>query len=317
MGAVVVALLWVWSPGYIAHLLVMLGIYLLLGYSLNLVTGFGGLIVFCHAAFYGIGAYAYALVRLRAGSPGTQVDEMLWAGGWSYLPAVAAAGLVAAGLAAGIGWVSLRFRKDHFIFATLGFQMIVFVVLYNWVELARGPFGIYGIPRPSVFGVVLREPWQYVVLGAGFLAVVLPVLFRIYRSPFGLALQTLREDERAAQAMGVNTNALALRAMVLAGGVAGVAGALYAGYVTYIDPTSFSLRESIFLVTLLMLGGGGNIKGPLAGAAVMLALPEALRFVGLPDAVAANVREILYGAMLAALMYWRPQGLAGTTLIKS
>jgi branched-chain amino acid transport system permease protein len=84
--------------------------------------------------------------------------------------------------------------------------------------------------------------------------------------------------------------------------------------VTYIDPTSFSLRESIFLVTLLMLAGGGNVKGPLVGAVVMLTLPEVLRFVGLPDAVAANVREILYGGLLAGLMYWRPQGLAGERL---
>jgi branched-chain amino acid transport system permease protein len=317
LAGLVVALLWAWSPGYIGHLLVMMGIYLLLGYSLNLVTGFGGLIVFCHAVFYGIGAYAYALARLRAGNPGTQVEEMIWAGNWGFFPAFVFAGVGAALLAGGIGWVCLRFRKDQFIFATLGFQMIVFVVLYNWVELGRGPFGIYGIPRPSVAGWTLREPWHYVLLAAAVLAVVLPVLFRLYRSPFGLAMQTIREDERAARAMGVNPNALALRAMVVAGGVAGLAGALYAGYVTYIDPTSFSLKESIFLVTLLMLGGGGNIKGPLAGTAVMLALPEALRFLGLPDAVAANVREIIYGTMLAALMYWRPQGLAGTTLIKS
>lgn len=317
LGAVVVGLLLVWSPGYIFHLLVMLGVYLLLGYSLNLITGFGGLIVFCHAVFYGIGAYAYALTRLRAGAPGTQVGEMLWAGAWGFLPGVGAAGVAAGLLAGGIGWVCLRFRKDHFIFATLGFQMIVFVVLYNWVELGRGPFGIYGIPRPKVLGWTIREPWQYVILAAVFLAVVLPVLFRLYRSPFGTALQTMREDERAARALGINTNALALRAMVVAGGVAGLAGAFYAGYVTYIDPTSFSLRESIFIVTLLMLGGGGNIKGPLSGAVVMVALPEVLRFVGLPDAVAANVREVIYGGMLVALMYWRPQGLAGTTLIRS
>ena len=108
-----------------------------------------------------------------------------------------------------------------------------------------------------------------------------------------------------------------MRAMVVAGGIAGVAGALYAGYVTYIDPTSFSMKESIFLVTLLMLGGGGNLKGPLAGAAVMLTLPEVLRFVGLPNLVAANLREIIYGSMLVALMYWRPQGLAGAASIRS
>jgi len=307
------AALLVWSPSYVSHLLVMLGIYLLLAYSLNLVTGFGGLIVFCHAIFYGIGAYAYALSRLRTGAPGVQVEELLWAGSLGWLPGVLLAGGASVLLAGGIGWVCLRFRGDHFIFATLGFQMIVFVLLYNWVELGRGPFGIYGIPRPSVLGWLARAPWHYALLTAAWLIALLPLLFRLYRSPFGLSLAAMREDERAARAMGIDTSSLALRAMALAGGVAGVAGALYAGYVTYIDPTSFSIRESIFIVTLLLLGGGGNVKGPLTGATVMLALPELLRFVGLPDAVAANVREILYGALLAALMYWRPQGLAGAT----
>lgn len=310
------AVLFSWSPSYIGHLLVMFGIYLLLAYSLNLVTGFGGLIVFCQAIFYGIGAYTYALTRLRAGSPGDQAVQLLWSGAWGFLPALLAAALVAAMIAAAIGWFCLRFRRDHFIFATIGFQMIVFVILYNWVGLSRGPFGLYGIPRPSLLGFSLREPWHYAMLTAALLALVLPLLFRLYRSPFGLALQTMREDERAARAMGVNTTALALQAFTVAGATAGLAGALYAGYVTYIDPTSFSLRESIFLVTLLMLGGGGNIKGPLAGTAVMIALPEALRFLGLPDDVAANVREMLYGALLAGLMFWRPQGLAGASSLQ-
>ena len=312
-----VALLFVLNPGYLSHLLVMVEIYLLLAYSLNFITGFGGVIVFCHAAFYGIGAYVYALVRLRAGEPGMQVSELLWAGNLEFLPGVILAGMAGAFLAWGIGWICLRFRGDHFIFATLGFQMIVFVVLFNWVKLAGGPFGIYGIPRPTVFGLAIRESWQYSLLVGVFLTVILSGLFRLYQSPFGLGLKTMREDERAARAMGINTNALALRAIVLGGGVAGIAGALYAGYVTYIDPSSFSLRESIFLVTLLMLGGGGNIKGPVIGTVVMLALPESLRFVGLPDAVATNVREIIYGTTLASLMYWRPQGLSGTASIRS
>lgn len=311
----VVALLMTWSPGYIGHLLMMGGIYLLLSYSLNLVLGFGGLIVFCHAVFYGIGAYTYAITRLRTGASQEQIVDLLWVGNWDFLTAFAASGLVAGLLAAMIGWVCLRFRKDHFIFATLGFQMIVFVGLYNWVELGRGAFGIYGIPRPSAFGWSLWEPWHYALLTGGMLVIVLPLLFRLYRSPFGLALQTMREDERAARAMGVNTNQLALQAFTIAGSVAGLAGALYASYVTYIDPTSFSLRESIFLVTLLMLGGGGNVKGPLAGTVVMLALPEVLRFVGLPEDIGANLREIFYGATLAGLMYWRPRGLAGRPLI--
>jgi len=312
----VLAILLAWSPTYVSHLLVVLGIYLLLAYSLNLVTGFGGLIVFCQAIFYGIGAYAYALSRLRTGAPGAQVEELLWTGNLGWVPGILLAGGVSALLAGGIGWICLRFRGDYFIFATLGFQMIVFVLLYNWLELTRGPFGIYGIARPSVLGWMAHEPWQYALLTGLWLLALLPPLFRLYRSPFGLSLAAMREDERAAKAMGIDTNAIAVRALAVAGGVAGVAGAIYAGYVTYIDPTSFSLRESIFILTLLLLGGGGNVKGPLAGSAVMLALPELLRFVGLPDAVAANVREIFYGALLAALMYWRPQGLAGATSIR-
>ncbi len=311
-----ISLLALWSPNYAAHLLVMMGIYLLLSYGLNLTLGFGGLIVFCHAAFYGIGAYTYALVRLRGGSSGAQVDELLWTGDWNWLAGVLMAFIGGALLAALIGWVCLRFRGDYFIFATLGFQMIIFVVLYNWVNLSRGPFGIHGIPRPVLFGWEVNRPWEYVGLLAIVLCVVLPWFFRLYKSPFGLAVKTLREDERAAQAMGTSTSLIGLKAMALAGGLAGLAGGLYAGYVTYIDPTSFSLRESIFLVTLLMLGGSGNLRGPLVGTAVMLLLPEALRFMGMPDAVAANVREMIYGLLLVVLMLLRPQGLAGETLVK-
>lgn len=311
-----ISLLSLWSPNYAAHLLVMMGIYLLLAYGLNLTLGFGGMIVFCHAAFYGIGAYVYALVRLRCGAGGAQVDELLWAGDWNWLAGVLAAFVVGAVLAAIIGWICLRFRGDYFIFSTLGFQMIIFVVLYNWVDLSRGPFGIHGIPRPVLLGWEVNRPWEYVGLLALVILVVLPWIFRLYRSPFGLAVKTLREDERAAQAMGTHTALVGIKAMALAGGIAGLAGGLYAGYVTYIDPTSFSLHESIFLVTLLMLGGGGNLRGPLVGTAVMLLLPEILRFVGLPDAVAANVREIIYGVLLAVLMLLRPQGLAGETLVE-
>ncbi len=310
--ASLVAVLFAWSPGYISHLLVMLGIYLLLAYSLNLVMGYGGLIVFCHGLFYGIGAYAYALARVRLVATDPQAAVLWWAQGWSFLPASLFAVVTGAVVAALVAWVCLRFRGEQFIFATLGFQMIFFVVLYNCVDLSRGPSGIYGIPRPSLFGWSVTKPWQYSLLVGVVVVGVLLFLFRLYRSPFGLVLQTMREDERAARAMGVNTNEIALRAFAVAGGIAALAGSLYAGYVTYIDPSSFSLEESIFVVILLMLGGSGNIRGPFIGTVIMLALPEVLRFVGLPDAVAANVRRMIYGAALVAFIYWRPGGLAGT-----
>jgi branched-chain amino acid transport system permease protein len=133
----------------------------------------------------------------------------------------------------------------------------------------------------------------------------------LYQSPYGLSLKALREDERAAESLGIPAFRQHLSAFVIAGTCAGIAGALFASYVTYIDPTSFSLSESIFIVTLMLLGGTGNIKGPFTGVLVMVLLPEALRFAGLPPTAAPNVREILYGAILIALMFWRSQGLAG------
>jgi branched-chain amino acid transport system permease protein len=295
---------------YILHFLVMIGIYAILAYSMNLVTGFGGLLVFCLAGFYGIGAYTHTLLQV-GGSQSRLASELLFSASLPYPMALLGAAL-GGGLAAMlIGLVALRFRGDFFVFATLGFQMMIFVVLYNWNDLGRGAFGIYGIPRPVILGWEVRQLWEYVLLVYIVNAMVLPFLFLLYRSPFGLSLKALRENERAAESLGISAFRQHLSALIVAGACSGVAGGLYASYVTYIDPTSFGLNESIFIVSLLLLGGSGNIRGPIIGTVVMISLPEALRFVGLPDSIAANAREILYGLALIMLMYWRPKGLAG------
>jgi len=282
---------------YLLHLLVMIGIYLPLAYSLNLILGFGGLLSLCHAVFYGIGAYAYVLSLTALGLPS----------GVALLFGI----LFTLFLSMGVGWVSLRFRGDLFLFVTLGFQMILFALLYNWVGLTNGPYGIAGIPRPEWFGMVLRTPAHYVLLATGMNLILLPILFALYRSPFGLALKALREDETEAESLGLNADHLYLQAFTISAALAAIPGAFYASYVTYIDPTSFTLNESIFLAAILLLGGAGNRVGPLVGVIIMLLLPEVLRFVGLPDAIAHNLREIIYGLLLAVLMYLRPQGVAG------
>lgn len=300
---------------YLLHLLIMIGIYSILAYSLNLVTGFGGLIAFCHAAFYGIGAYAFTL--LSAGGVGSKLaGDVMFSASLPFPAAILLGGLVTAMAALLIGVAALRFRGDFFVFATLGFQMIVFAVLYNWTELGRGAFGIYGIPRPEVFGWKVKALWEYALLLGAVNALVLPVLFILYRSPFGLSLKALRDNERAAESLGISASRQHLSAFVAAGTCAGLAGGLYASYVTYIDPTSFGLNESIFLVSLLLLGGSGNRIGPILGAAVMILLPEALRFIGMPSSIAPNMREIIYGLTLIILMYTRPQGIAGSYAVK-
>ncbi len=282
---------------YILHLLIMIEIYLILAYGLNLVVGFGGLLSLCHAVFYGIGAYASTLLMIKTGI--------------SFLPAMLMGMAITALFAFLVGIPALRFRGDHFVLVTLGFQMIVFTVLYNWVGLTRGPYGIPGIPRPVVFGYEITSLIGYLILVGVILMVTIIILFILYKSPFGLALKALRDDEMAAEGLGKSPIHTFLYAFIIAGGFASLAGSLYATYVTYIDPTSFTLDESIFLLSVLLVGGTGNRLGPLVGVVFMILLPEALRFLGLPDTVAPNVRQMIYGLTLILLMFLRPQGIAG------
>jgi branched-chain amino acid transport system permease protein len=297
---------------YVFHLATLVGIYALLAYSLNLATGFGGMLVFCHAAFFGIGAYVFALLRI-GGRPGA---EQLLLTAVPFGTALAAAALAAALAAWLIGLAVARFRGDILVFATVGFQMIVHTLLYNWTGLTRGAFGIPGIPRPELFGLRLETPVELFALVCAVDAVVLPLLLMLYRSPFGLHLRAVRDDERAAMSLGVDAGRLRLLALAVSGACAGLAGALLASYATYIDPSYFALRESIFIVSMLLLGGSGNARGPILGVAGMVLLPELLRFVGLPDAAASNLREVIFALALIGLMYWRPQGIAGSYSVR-
>lgn len=280
----------------------MIGIYLVLSYGLNLVVGFGGLLSLCYAVFYGIGAYASTLLMVKVGI--------------SFIPAVLLGIVIAAIFAFLIGVPALRFRGDSFVLVTLGIQMIVFTILYNWVDLTRGPYGIPGIPRPVVAGYEITSLYEYLILVGVILLFSLSVLFILYNAPFGLALKALRDDEMAAEGLGKSPVHMFLYAFVISAVFASTAGSLYAAYVTYIDPTSFTLDESIFLLAILLVGGAGNRIGPFVGTVFMILLPEALRFLGLPDTVAPNVRQMIYGLTLIVLMFLRPQGLAGEYRVK-
>lgn len=295
---------------YILHLTVMIGLYSILTYSVNLSAGYGGLISFCPAAFYGIGAYTYALLRIGQ-TTNYHASDFLYAGSFTFLVSLGGAAIVGGLTALLVGCVALRFRGDFFVFTTLGFQMIVFALLYNWTGLSRGSLGIAGIPRPEIFGWKVVDVGDYAMLIGLANISLLPTLWLLCRSPFGRRLRALRDNERAAESLGVSAFRQQLWAFVIASSFAAIAGALFASYLTYIDPTSFTLRESILIVSLLLLGGSGNMKGPIVGTFVMLLLPEALRFLGIPGSIAPSVREIIYGGALVLLMLWRPKGLAG------
>jgi branched-chain amino acid transport system permease protein len=282
---------------YLLHILVLISIYIILSASLNLIAGYAGLLSIAHAAFYGIGAYVVALMALNWHAP--------W---WVNIAcAVVLSGL----LGALVGVPSLRIRDDYFVIATFAFQVIAFTVLNNWVALTGGPMGLPGIPQPDIFGWHLSSRWAFLLFVAFFCALTVLVARSIVQSPFGRVLKAIREDEVFAQAAGKNVAACKVLVFVIGAGMAAVAGAMYAYYISFIDPTSFTVVESIFILSIVIIGGAGSQWGPVLGAVVLVTLPELLRFVGLPSSVAANVRQMLYGGLLVAFMMWRPQGFLG------
>ncbi len=282
---------------YLLHILILIGIYVILAESLNLIVGYTGLLSIAHAAFYGVGAYVAALMALKLGSP--FVINIICA-------------VVISGLLGGlVGIPSLRIKDHYFVIATFAFQVIAFSILNNWVSFTGGPMGLPGIPQPVIFGWKVSSHLDFLLL-VGFLAVLTCWLcHRIIKSPFGRVLMAIREDEVFALAAGKNVAVYKVAVFVIGAGMAAIAGALYAHYISFIDPTSFTVMESIFIISIVIIGGAGSLRGPVVGAVVLVMLPEILRFVGLPSSVAANIRQILYGGLLVAFMMWRPQGLVG------
>jgi branched-chain amino acid transport system permease protein len=281
---------------YLWHILVLIDLYIILALSLNLIVGCTGLMSLCHAAFYGVGAYTVALLTTS---------------GWSFLPALSMAVLLAGLLSLIVAVPALRLRGDYFVLATLGFQVIVFGVLYNWVSLTRGPFGIGAIPIPSVIGWEVNSAFRYFVFTAVFALGCSAIVWALMASPFGRLLKAIREDEIAVAALGKNVSLSKVTVFVIGAALAAVPGGLFAGYARYIDPTSFTLAEAIFILSIVVIGGAGSFRGPLLGAGIMVLLPELLRALYLPDAIAANIRQIIYGLLLVLLMRFRPQGFWG------
>lgn len=287
---------------YVFHIIIMLNIYIMLTLSANLTIGMANLLTMCQAAFYGIGAYIGTYFLMQFDLPFIVIAALvlLLTGVFSFL----------------VSFASVRLKGDYFVIATMGFQLIVYTILYNWTEVTRGPYGIPGIPGVKLLGIYeLSGVYAYLILSLVLTAVVVFLFHHLVKSPFGRALNAIRADETMVKSMGRNTVMLKSWAFFLSAAVAGLAGVIYASYVSYIDPTSFTLDESIFIISALFIGGIGNTKGPVLGALFVVLLPELLRFVGLPDSVAANLRQIIYGLALILVMYYRPQGIWGKTIL--
>jgi branched-chain amino acid transport system permease protein len=216
-----------------------------------------------------------------------------------------------AALGALIGIPSLRIKDDYFIIATFALQVLMFSVLNNLVSFTGGPMGLPGIPQPVIFGWKVSSHWEFLIVVSILAAFTMWVCRTLVLSPFGRVLKAIREDEVFTQACGKDVSAFKVKVFMSSAGLASTAGVLYATYITYIDPTSFTTMESIFIISVVIIGGAGSLWGPVLGSVVLVALPELLRFIGLPNSVAANIRQMLYGGLLVAFMLWRPRGFVG------
>ncbi|NPV71409.1 MAG: branched-chain amino acid ABC transporter permease [Firmicutes bacterium] len=266
------------------------GIYVLLGLSLNLIVGDAGLFNLGHAAFYAVGAYSTAILNTVFGIPTM-----------ALLPVSA---LFAALFAVLISKPILHLRGDYLAIVTIGFGEIVRIALYqNPFDLTGGPNGIFGIARPRLFGFVFRRPHHYFYLIWVLVVITIFVMRRLEESRVGRAWNCIREDDLAAEAMGIDTARLKLLAFALGAGVAGMAGNLYAGNMTVIAPESFSFWESVLMFCIVVLGGAGSVPGVIVGAFGMFVLPELFRGYFLQS------RLLVFGLAMVAMMLFRPEGL--------
>lgn len=275
---------------YIFHLAILICIYTILAQSLSLLAGYSGQMSLSHAGFFGIGAYTTALLSVNGDFPPlfNLFIAMLLSGIIAYL----------------VSKVAVHTIDDYYIIITLGIQVVIFSVMNNCQNVTNGPLGIIGIPPFSIFGYKFDDNMPFLLLSASFSVLIWFLLKNIVKSPFGRVLRALSEDEIYTKSLGKDIAQAKLVSFVVSGMMASIAGVLYAHYITYIDPTSFTVDESIFILSIIIIGGMRNLRGIFFATVFLVLFPEILRFIGMPSAIAANMRQILYGIALVFVVYW-------------
>jgi branched-chain amino acid transport system permease protein len=299
LALVLIPLPWLLSS-YAVSVLIFIGIYTIVVIGLSLLAGFAGQISLGHAAFYGIGAYTSGILATRlAVSP--------WIG-------LVAAGALSGLVAWAIGAVILQLRGHYLTIATLGFGIIVNIVMLEWVAITGGPSGFSKVPTFVLPGYELQSDrdYYYLVLAALFIAII--TALNLVRSRVGRALRALHESEIGAETLGVNTTSFKLRVFVLSAVFAGCAGSLYAHYVGFVNPSPFGFKFSVELLMMAAIGGLASVWGALFGAALIVFLSETIREV-LPLILADASGEqqiILFGLILIGVMIFMPDGVIGS-----
>jgi branched-chain amino acid transport system permease protein len=275
---------------YYCDIMTLTGMYIVLALGLNIVVGQAGLLNLGYAAFYAVGAYTYAILSTTVGL--------------SFWPGLAAGGLTAAVFAVILGIPTLRLRGDYFAIVTLGLGEITRIILNNWDNLTGGPNGISKIGRPVLAGYELHTSRDFTYLIMVIVIITVFAMHRLIASRIGRAWIAIREDEVAAEAMGINTFRLKLLAFVLGSALAGIVGVFFAAKMAFVSPESFTFFESVMILCMVVLGGMGSIPGIILGALILITLPEIFRDF-------QDYRMLAFGFALVMMMVFRPQGLLG------
>ena len=279
---------------YLTNLAALAAIFGILASTLNVAVGYAGIFSVAHAVFFGLGAYAGAQIAL------VLVPDALLA--------MLVAGLISGLLSLCLALRALRVRGEYFVAASLGLQMVAATLFAELKPLTGGIGGLVGIPRPELFGVVI----PVLPLALVALALILWAMARLQRGAFGRTLQSIRDAETAAEALGKNVNAAKTLAVAFACAGAGIAGALYALHLSFINVESFTLDQSIQIMAMVIIGGAGTLWGPLVGAVLLLSLPAVISFIPfIPPTEVGAVQQIIYGSAMTLLMIFRPAGLLG------
>lgn len=282
---------------YLLHILIIVNIFIPLALSLDLVVGRTGILSILHAGMYGLGAYV------------TAVSTKIY--GLSFSTSVLIGIIITACFAYALSRVFSRLKGDYYALGSLGASIILFSLFMNLTGLTGGPVGIANIPPPSFFSVAINEKISFFFFSLLVMGILYGIVHILTSSRFGLIIQAIRDESLATKVFGYRVESYKNAVFVMAAVMASIVGSVYATYISFINPFSFTLNESILMLTMIIIGGLASKRGAIFGAVFVIVLPELLRFVGLPDSIGAQLRLAIYGAIILYLMYKKPTGLFG------
>lgn len=288
LAIVLIAIPFIIPNMYIMQICNMIGIYIILGIGINVLTGYTGQLSLGQAAFFGIGAYTTALMNTRAGL--------------QFIPCLLGSVLITGLFGVVLAIPALKVKGSYLALLTQGFGEIVRIVMINWTPVTNGTAGVLGIESPSIFGFVFDDLKKYYFLILIFVLLGLAYEGILIRTRTGRAFVAIREDNEAAELTGINVTAYKIKAFVLSAVYCGIAGCLYAMMIKYVSPDTFVANTSSVILWTAIVGGFGTVIGPVFGGIIMQILPEALRFLG-------DWRLVVYGVILLIVILRFPGGL--------